>query len=515
MAFDAQGFRKAALQAGIPQKQVDEAIAQRTGVKGWLTSGKTGLAGVASGVGNVLNLPSYALGGVLNQGQRAFGSKYGQKTDATGLGVLEGIKSKRGVFTEAPETLGIDPSSGLGMAIGFGAELLTPNIPVGKLANLNKFRKTMGIGSKIANVSSKTGNLIEDVGQAALLKSYKLNKTNINKLADALGIVKESEKAPGVIKYLESLGMRGANSQSLSRVEDIIAPLQNKYNQMVRSGQQVSRADYAKELLQQAKQLETFAGDPNTRRIVLRLKDEARIQQNLAKQGVSMTDEFLTNTKTSAFSAASGSQLTDPFTSGINEQIGRAGVNALEKYAPGSSDIGTQLKKLRAVSETVGGQANTGLGTQLFNALKPSAAGFGIGAATGYASGQNPLIGGAIGAAGNIALNNPRVLNTIGKGLSGGVKLPKIPSNTITKTGLSALQKTPITAFRVGQQPTSNQRLTPSVQSTQEQVKPVSYNNSIARPKFTVEQFKTKKPKNVFNNAAFGKTFTLKAGSFN
>lgn len=452
MAFDAQGYRQAALQAGIPTNLIDETIAKKTGVSGWLTGGKTGLSGAFNAVGNVLNLPSYAIGGALNQAQRLFGSKYGQTTDATGLGILEGIKNKRAVFTEAPETLGINPESGLGRAIGFGAELLVPD-PIGVGGDVLRFARGAGKAEKGAGLfargAEKIGGLQDDVANTLLQKSYKLNKTDINKIAEAIGVTKESEKATEVVKYLENLGLRGSTTGGVRKIEKTIEPLQKEYNALVRTGKDVNRLEYANDLIKQANELERFATDPNSRTIAARLRGEAEAQRALYKQGVPFTDEILTNTKTKAFGAAKQSQLSSPFETGLNEQIGRAGAKTLEGYAPGSAEIGTRLRGLRTAEEVIGGRSNTGLGTQLVNAFKPSAAGFGIGAGIGYSQGRNPLESGLIGAGLGIAANNPRVLNMAGK--VAGTKLPKVSNaylKTAINTGAKVAKKIPVTAAR-------------------------------------------------------------------
>ena len=126
-------FIQSARQAGYTDDQINKYIGKRSGVGGWLTEGKGGLSGVVNSIANVLNIPSYVVGSALNQGQRAFGSQYGQDS-----GFFQGIKDKRAVFSELPETLGVDPNSKLGMGIGFAGELLTPELPMMKLGKLGK-----------------------------------------------------------------------------------------------------------------------------------------------------------------------------------------------------------------------------------------------------------------------------------------------------------------------------------------------------------------------------------------
>ena len=74
---------------------------------------------MGSAVGNVLSIPSYAVGGLLNEIQ--------QGTFNPVRGVSQGLAQKQAVQTELPETLGIDPQSPLGLAVGIGGELLTPD----------------------------------------------------------------------------------------------------------------------------------------------------------------------------------------------------------------------------------------------------------------------------------------------------------------------------------------------------------------------------------------------------
>lgn len=427
MAFDSEGYRRAALMAGVPTSLVEETIAKNTGVKGWLTGGKSGIAGVATGAGNILNLPSYAIGGILNQGQRALGSKYGQKTDATGLGVLEGIKNKRAVFTEAPETFGVDPNSKLGMGIGFLGELATPGLPVGKVVGkANIFGKA---GSKTANVFSKAGgsisNILPDAGRTLLEKSYKLSASDINKIADAIGVTDEAQKSIKVIDYLEGLGLSGANRGSLAKLNTLVDEVQTPFNKIAKTGSQVSRKPYIDEILNEAIKQEQL-GTPQSRALAKQLFDEAMYQEKLGNKA--LTDTELTKTISQLWSDVSDSKISDPMAQNLGKSLAKAGSNAREILRPGTQRMGRQLRGMRTAQEVVGRKANTGLGTQLINTFKPGATGFGLGLAGGYASGNDPIKSGVAGAFITAGLNNPRVLNSAGKVLSNGVSASKTVS---------------------------------------------------------------------------------------
>jgi len=205
MAFNTKGYRQAALAAGIPTSVIEETIASRTGVGGWLTNGKAGIGAVGAAAGNILNLPSYAIGGLLNRGQRFFGSKYG-RGQGTGLGVAEGIKNKRAVMSELPETLGVDPTSKGGMAIGLVGELLTPDLigiagDIGRASGLMGKAGDAGLFARVGNdAGTKLADLSDDVITKGLGQPQALKK-----------IEKITKEKPGA--FIKRLGLEGRDAQ--------------------------------------------------------------------------------------------------------------------------------------------------------------------------------------------------------------------------------------------------------------------------------------------------------------
>lgn len=103
-----------------------------------------GQGNVLNKVGDVLSIPSYYVGGVLNsrqeEGKTGVAAPWEAVTRAKAG--FQGIQEARSVMEVLPQTMGIDPNSAEGMAIGFVGELATPGVPVVKLAG------------KIKNVSS-------------------------------------------------------------------------------------------------------------------------------------------------------------------------------------------------------------------------------------------------------------------------------------------------------------------------------------------------------------------------
>jgi hypothetical protein len=463
MAFDAKGYRQAAMSAGVPTATIEKTIADRTGAKGWWTGGKKGLGGAFTAAGNFLNLPSFAIGGMLNQGQHAFGNKYAQGQQQ-GLGIGEGIKNKRAVMSELPETFGVDPNSTIGKVIGFGGELLTPD-PISIIGDVGKasglFAKAgdkagdVGLFAKVkskpSKVLKKAGGVKDDVARTFLEKSYKLNKTDINKIAEAIGVTDESQKAIKVIDYLESLGLTGSNRKSLEILNKRIADAQKPFDALVKTGGQVSRTPYINAIFEEAVRQEAL-NTPASLSLSRRLFNEALRQEKLGSKA--LTDTDLTKTISQLWSDVAESAISDPKAQNLAKSLAKSGSDAREILRPGSRAMGSDLRNLITAQKRVGGQANTGLGTQLFNAFKPSALGAGVGAGYGVYTGQNPLKTGLIGAAAGIASKNPAVLNFTGKTLQKG--LPKITSPTLRKglnVGKEVIKRTPVTAFRVATQP--------------------------------------------------------------
>ncbi len=238
--------------------------------------------------------------------------------------------------------------------------------------------------------------------------------------------------------------------------------------------------------------------------------------------GKALTDTEMTDRISQLWKEAGDSAISDPSSANLSKSIAKAGQSARETLRPGSTAIGRELRGLRTAQEVVGKKANTGLGTQLINAFKPSGAGFGVGAVAGYSTGRDPLQSGLLGAVGGIALNNPAVMNKAGKFLQNGVSLPSVPTitNKYANMAIKGASKVPVTAFRVN---TMNPNETMPPQSGQsgqviKQPKVQSYTPSIPQPKKPglTKEIKYNQPKSVFNNkSAFGKTFRLKSGSFN
>lgn len=369
-----------------------------------------------STVGDILNIPSYVTGGVIKEQAQNQPQSFWDKINPVKAvktlfkGGQQGLQNKTPVMQELPKGLGMDPNSAGGMAVGFAGELLTPNIPIAGLAG-----KGLKMGSKalgFAGKTNKVGGVLNDMGQTLLQKSYKLSSSDIDKIAKSIGVVDPATKTKVVFDYLESQGLRGASKESLGILGKNIENIQEPFNALTRTGTQISRQPFIDALWEEAIRADKL-DTPQSRQLVNKLLNEIKLQQG--KLDKVLTDTELQNRISQLFKEAGESQIANPVSANLSKRMAIAGTNAREVFAPGSMQMGRQLKGLRTTQEVISKKANTGLGTQLINALKPSGFGFAIGAGSGYASGQNPLATGLAGSAIGIGVNNPKVLNMAGK----------------------------------------------------------------------------------------------------
>ncbi len=462
----------AALKAGYTQDQIQRAI----------TVGTSRQPSFLQKAGNlamdVLNTPSYLVGGAIKGAREGTGLLRG----SVGA-VKQGFSGENAptVYEQLPKAFGLKDGSMASTLVGLGGELLTPNIPIAGL--LGKGAKALGGVAKIGKLG-KMGGVTQDIGRTLLEKSYKLSASDIDKIAESIGATNPATKAVKVIDYLESLGLKGSTRGSLAKLGNTITQKQGKFNKLTRTGMGVSRQPFIDQLLQAAIDAEK-ADTPQSRQIAKKLFEEAYTQSR--RSGV-MTDTELTDKISRLFSEAGESAISDPTSANIGKQIAKAGQSAREVLRPGSTAMGRDLRGLKTTQEVIAKKANTGLGTQLVNAFKPSALGFGVGAGVGAARGENPLAAGVIGAGVGIAANNPAAMNTIGK-LFRGSNLPKLPTVKIPSKITNRVIDTAIRTPNLESQRQSQKR--------QEQSKQQKSYYSIA-------------PKNVFKNkAAFGGSFKL------
>lgn len=272
--------------------------------------------------------------------------------------------------------------------------------------------KGLGMASKpfrnvFKGIGSKVGRGIEGVGEDLAVRALKPTKTQLTSFEERIGMPLK--------QYQKQNKLYGGAEEALKQIQSSkIKPLQTKYNKLVRSGKNVNIGDYANQLRQQALDILEKDRSPSARKVAEAMWKEADVQEGFGN----VTDTSLTNMKTGSFGKVPGGVMTDPIAQNINKQLGIAGTQTLERYAPGSQAIGKELQAAREFEDIVKTQSNLSKGTQLFNTVKPGFAGFMTGAASGsFVPGVGNLAGGLTGAAGAVIANNPKVMSATGRTL--------------------------------------------------------------------------------------------------
>src|SRR3990172_8974807 len=151
----------------------------------------------------LINLPSYAMGGALKTSREAIKGTYqppsqplGKYIHPLGVGVYRGLTEKTPIFEELPKTLGMDPSSLGGLAVGLAGEIATPD-PF-DIVRLAKAGKAVPRGS-IARLEKELDNLLGTGGALSgnWKRDYHIRQTMIEGL---------KEQAPkNVVKRVEDI----------------------------------------------------------------------------------------------------------------------------------------------------------------------------------------------------------------------------------------------------------------------------------------------------------------------
>lgn len=510
MPFNTQ----AALQAGYSQQEIDRYLAKknaqnRTGISKFLFGESTGAPSMAfNAVANTLNIPSYAIGGMLDEYQKQGSGAFNPLKNPFGIkGAISGLKNKEAVMQELPETFGIDPNSPQGLALGFAGELLTPNIPVEKLANVFKGGKAVSRLNKpniFETLTRKAGESIDEAGKSLSVRALRPSPSQIRELEDV-------SKIP-FGDFIAKNNLYGSGKTAVGKADELIAPLQLEYNALVRNGQKVSPLDYVRALRAKAKQIRATDFSPEARSVADAIDARAKIfgqtAKNFGKTGIPI--DILTNSKSSAFSKVPKNALADPTVVHAGEIAGKVGIDVLDQFAPGSKELGKQLQGLRTFRNIAKKQSGIGRGSQVFNTVKSNFAGLGAGGALGYAVG-NPILGGAVGMTLGAASTNPRVLSAVsraGTGLGSSLVNNAELIGKGAQSGFNAGRKTLTTAGRVYPtlQSSRNRLLTPSTVTSLPEMG--LQNQGLLKEQNQSEQ------STLLNNSPFGKRKRVLKGNF-
>lgn len=190
----------------IPEKKENRPIGIKEGVKGF---GRFGT--------EVLNLPSYAVGGVMKEFMEAPERKteIGSFEDVGKLllSPAKGIKEKNLVMEQAPKSLGIRPESLLGMGIGFAGEIATPGL--GELAFISKGKKVVRGGVKGATEVGKETMQLTNLLGIKQLSPEETIKNFVNKFKEVFPETKDIRNIQEKL-YSQERGKRFGAAQAVT-----------------------------------------------------------------------------------------------------------------------------------------------------------------------------------------------------------------------------------------------------------------------------------------------------------
>lgn len=179
----------------------------------------------------LINIPSYAVGGALKSSREAIKGTYqtpqhplGKYIHPLAAGVYRGVTQKQPIFEELPKTLGMDPSSLGGLAVGLAGELAVPD-PM-DLVKLAKAGKSVPRGS-ITRLEKELDNLLGTGG--SLSGNWKRDYHFRNRLIEETkeiapkNVVKRVEDIQEALDILRSKGKEALQNVNKSLLSETSA----------------------------------------------------------------------------------------------------------------------------------------------------------------------------------------------------------------------------------------------------------------------------------------------------
>ncbi len=396
----------------------------------------------------VLNLPSNILGGATKAGRETMTGEYqppkigptfqlgkdkefnlGKLVHPAAVGAVRGVMQNQTVMQELPKTVGVDPNSLPGLAIGMAGEIATPDV-----ADVIKF------GDIAKTLVGKAGKSIREGGEEFLLKALKANPSQITKF--------EQKTGKKLVDFMIENKLTGDFAK---RATEKLDQLQEGFDSIaVESGAKI-KLDSLKNAFQEATKEFSASVLPELKtkaKAVTDVYDE--IAAKFAGQETGVDVGELTGIRRQVDGLLKEGQFSLlPEQASYLRAVRDALQSAVQKATEGITvegknlkQLGLQIRDIIQFEKIAERQANLGRGANPLGIIKPLTSGVGgvVGNLPGAAAGY--LIG--------AASQSPTVLSTIsrgiqqfGKGIEKSTKLPKI-LETVLRSGKEAAIKTPV-----------------------------------------------------------------------
>lgn len=364
---------------------------------------------------------------------RAAGNFYDQRYGISDL--LKGDTTAMG--KKVGNTLYNDP---VGAALDLSAVLGLGGGAVSKLGKLSKMESVANAGANVSKLSRavdplqtigkiinpKIGKVVENTAKSA--EEFGTNMPTKILKATAPRVTKFEEVLPKgktINDFMVENKLVGTGTQAFKKSDELIKIAQKEYNNLARSKTTtINPSDYLSSIDEQIAIIKSSNYTPAAEKIVKELENVKKsfmegVTANNEVAGIPI-DKF-TNMKTSTIGRAGK---LDPVGLDAERLAGNAMIGVIEKYAPGSAELGKRLQQLREFRD-LAAKVPSGRNVNLLGILKPSGTGAAIGAMT------FGLPGAVVGAGAGMASQSPAIMKLLGKGGSIiGENLPNIAQKT-------------------------------------------------------------------------------------
>jgi len=323
-------------------------------------------------------------GGAENIKNTLYNDPFGVALDASAL--LGGAGT---VVSAAGKTGKVATIANAGSKLSAAAKVVDPLQAAGKVVR---------IPTKAG--AAKTGKAVETAGRETAITVNKANSSQITKF--------EAKTGQDYSKFVQDNNLYGRGKEVTKKADDLIKPLQEEYNSIVRTGEMIPVAPYTKNLRAKAAEMRTGSLDEFDHSVAQKLDDAAEFAESQSKNGM-ITVNKLTNTKSSQFTRTPKNAMVDPLSDNFNKIKGGIGLQTLEVLYPGSAAVGKKLQALREFKDISTKQGNLGRGAQIVNLLKSAPSTAVLGGIAGGVPGM--IAGGAIG----MGLGSAKVMGGVSK----------------------------------------------------------------------------------------------------
>lgn len=398
-------------------------------------------------LGKLLNLPSNIMGGATKASRESLTGEYqapqlgtvdvlGKQIDLGSLlhpalvGAVRGVKENQQVMTELPKTLGVDPESLPGMAIGLAGEVATPD-PLDFL----KF------GQAASTIVSKAGQPVKEAGEKLILKALKPSPSQVTNFVKKTGedlvdfmtrnkltqnfVDEAGAKLDDLQNAFDEIAMNSGKKVEIGTLKTAFEKQIDEYSSAIAPALKKKAGDVKEVFDNLAKKFGTEAVDVGD------LTKERRSIDALLKEG--------------QFSLAPEAASYYRAVRDILQQAVRDATEDIKVGGRGLKELGQEIHKYIEFEKIAEKQAGLGKGANIIGLLKPLAAMAGAGVGGGVVGGG---LGGLVGLGLAGASQSPKVMGILSQLLqSAGGKiqeskvLPKLIEGLLRGTKEEAIKQ--------------------------------------------------------------------------